>query len=242
MSTRKGIALWISGHKQESFLEIPLHHQARVDAIDASVVAISCGLIGEGSPLSDSVNGFFSLAKRISWDSPITSCRDAARDDASHGARRRGARGQRCALCHHRGDVTRRGGSQVPWKHHKAFEVTTSELDGLQSGVVDPRPSRSRRLHRLVERLSRGAASQWRASPLGALGIARPWRQPPQATLRARLVVCRASLARGTWTLDHPQACFGAPGGSVLCAFFKRPARLCLPVRRVRAKRTEERL
>ena len=206
MSTRKGVAFWISGHKQESFLEVPLHHQARVPAIDASVVAISCSLTGVGSRQNDSVNGFFTLAKRISWDSPITSCRDAARDDASHGARRRGARGQRCALCHHRGDVTQRGGSQVAWEHHKAFEVTTSELDRLQSGVVDPRPSRSRRLHRLVERLSRGAASKWRASPLGALG------SRPTVASAASGDIARASGGLScftrTWYLDS-----GSPAG-----------------------------
>ena len=178
VSTRKGVAFWISGHKQESFLEIPLHHQARVDAIDVSVVAISCGLIGEGSPLSDSGNGFFTLAKRISWGSPLSGCRDAARDDASHGARRRGARGQRCALCHLRGDVARRGGSQVAWKHHKAFEVTTSELDRLQSGVVDPRPSRSRRLRHssdasAEERRPSGGLPRWARSESPNRGVSR---------------------------------------------------------------------
>ncbi len=87
------------------------------------------------------------------------------------------------------------------------------------------------------ERRPSGGLPRWARS-----GIARPWRQPPQATLRARLVVCRASPTRGTWTLDHnPRACFGARGGSVLSAFFKRPARPCLRARRVRAKRTEER-
>ena len=145
---QEDVALWISGHFHDSFLETLLHHQVRVPATDASVVAISCGLIGVGSPLNDSGNGFFTLARHISWDFPLSGCRDAARDDASHGARRRGARGQHCALCQHCGDVTQLDGSQVMRKHHQVLGMTTSELDWLQLGVVDPQPSRSRRLHR----------------------------------------------------------------------------------------------
>ena len=78
----------------------------------------------------------------MSWDSPLSGCRDATRDAASHGARRRGARGQHC------GCVAQPDGSQVVWTHHRAFGMTTSELDCLPSGVVDRGPSCSRRLHR----------------------------------------------------------------------------------------------
>ena len=148
MSTRKGVALWISGDFHDSFLETPLHHQVRVPATDARVVAILRSLTGVGTPPNGSGNGFFTLARHTSWDPPSSGCRDAARDDASHGARRRGARGQRCAWCQHCGGVAQLAGSQVTWKHHGAFGMTTSELDLLQSGVGDPRPSRSRRLRR----------------------------------------------------------------------------------------------
>ncbi len=209
---------------QVTFKTLPPLHQIRVPAVDASVVAISRGLTGAGSRQNDSGNGFFTLAKRAFLGilryqvaaTPPETMQATVPDGAEHGVSV-----VHCVIIvvmsrnlvdpRSRGNTTRPSGWRLPNWTGSSRELSTRGPPAVV-GCTDSSNASAE------ERRFSGGLHRWARS-----GVARPWRQPPQATLRARLVVCRASLARGTWILDHnPQACLGAPGGSILSAFFKR--------------------